>query len=661
MISFAALVAPLLLAAAPLAVGDPPGPSVAPLLIRVPLVRTNQAGNKFGAFRTTKPFKVTVALTDGPLVPGSPLPAQLHLETFTVTPRSSMPGDITVGEISVAGRVDGSVRVMLGTDSDNPLPSDLHQTDVWYTSAVTLINKNGVEKFTFGPSASQLLGLAGITEGRDLAPRSVLLEDPDALRFTSGAVDGAVLTSDENGQASWLQLGTNGLADNSVTLPKMADDSVGSDEIIDGSIGSADIGEGAVGSFEVADESLTADDLGPDSVASAEILDRSIETQDIAEGAVGQFELGDGSVATSELVDGAVTMSKLAINSVGGAQVLDNSLTALDLGPDSVGSSELQANSVGSSEIQTNAVGSDEIAANAVGSSEIANNAVGASEIADGAVGSSEVANNSLTEDDIAANSIGPSEHDEFATGFWNFGFGGFGNVYMAMEIPDSLVDGGFWSGLVIQHKAPAVDGFSLAIGNDPVNAIYHFTVSSNGTINLAGSLTQNDGLAHMLESTDAQQPTLGDVLIIDPSGKRSVKRSQGARTTLVAGVYKEDAGLIASHRDWIEPNGPVLGEGPAMPALTEGGQAQAANARQLYPQDMYEKFADVPVAMSGIVRCKVSTENGAIMPGDLLVTSSTPGHAMRDAAPRPGTILGKALEPLASGTGLIQIMVTLD
>lgn len=39
---------------------------------------------------------------------------------------------------------------------------------------------------------------------------------------------------------------------------------------------------------------------------------------------------------------------------------------------------------------------------------------------------------------------------------------------------------------------------------------------------------------------------------------------------------------------------------------------------------------SEVPLAVVGIVPCKVTTENGPILVGDLLVTSSTPGYAMK-------------------------------
>jgi hypothetical protein len=72
---------------------------------------------------------------------------------------------------------------------------------------------------------------------------------------------------------------------------------------------------------------------------------------------------------------------------------------------------------------------------------------------------------------------------------------------------------------------------------------------------------------------------------------------------------------------------------------------------------------AEVPLAVVGIVPCKASAENGPIERGDLLVTSSTPGHAMKgtDRNRMLGAVVGKALEPLREGKGVIQVLVTLQ
>ncbi len=71
---------------------------------------------------------------------------------------------------------------------------------------------------------------------------------------------------------------------------------------------------------------------------------------------------------------------------------------------------------------------------------------------------------------------------------------------------------------------------------------------------------------------------------------------------------------------------------------------------------------AETPLAIVGIVPTKVS-ENGPIQAGDLLVTSSRAGHAMKrtDRSRMLGAVIGKALEPLRDGTGVTLVLVTLQ
>jgi len=70
-----------------------------------------------------------------------------------------------------------------------------------------------------------------------------------------------------------------------------------------------------------------------------------------------------------------------------------------------------------------------------------------------------------------------------------------------------------------------------------------------------------------------------------------------------------------------------------------------------------------VPIALMGKVYCKVDAQYASIKTGDLLTTSSTPGHAMKagDSLQAFGAIIGKALEPLSEGKSLIPILVTLQ
>ncbi|MFZ1947412.1 MAG: hypothetical protein WAW06_07675, partial [bacterium] len=66
-------------------------------------------------------------------------------------------------------------------------------------------------------------------------------------------------------------------------------------------------------------------------------------------------------------------------------------------------------------------------------------------------------------------------------------------------------------------------------------------------------------------------------------------------------------------------------------------------------------------VTLGSFKAIKVDASYGAIGPGDLLVASLNPGYAMRSESPKPGTIVGKALDRLESGTGTIPVVVTLQ
>lgn len=68
------------------------------------------------------------------------------------------------------------------------------------------------------------------------------------------------------------------------------------------------------------------------------------------------------------------------------------------------------------------------------------------------------------------------------------------------------------------------------------------------------------------------------------------------------------------------------------------------------------------PLALIGKVYCKVDAEFGEIEVGDLLTTSATNGHARKATDPIRGfgAVIGKALEPLSRGRGLIRVLAML-
>jgi len=120
-----------------------------------------------------------------------------------------------------------------------------------------------------------------------------------------------------------------------------------------------------------------------------------------------------------------------------------------------------------------------------------------------------------------------------------------------------------------------------------------------------------------------------GDLLVIDPAGERRLALARRPYSTLVAGIYSTKPGLLATP----------------------------------HQIDDVRVSQEVPLAVVGVVPCKVTAENGPIAVGDLLVTSRTPGHAMKGSnrSRMLGAVVGKALEPLTSGKGVIQVLVTLQ
>jgi len=77
-----------------------------------------------------------------------------------------------------------------------------------------------------------------------------------------------------------------------------------------------------------------------------------------------------------------------------------------------------------------------------------------------------------------------------------------------------------------------------------------------------------------------------------------------------------------------------------------------------LYPETSLDRKA--PLAIIGIVPVKATAAGGEIRPGDMLTSSAVPGTAMRAVRPRAGAVIGKAMEGLIRGEGMIRMLVML-
>jgi hypothetical protein len=181
--------------------------------------------------------------------------------------------------------------------------------------------------------------------------------------------------------------------------------------------------------------------------------------------------------------------------------------------------------------------------------------------------------------------------------------------------------DDGFGNDVQIGSQKSGIT--ALACYNTADNAYMHVYCSSI-TIEGGSDLAE----PFKISSTDGEIPE-GAVVVIDDANPGHLKISDQDYDTHVAGVV--------SGANGIHPGIQMQQQG-----LLDGGKN---------------------VALTGRVYVQADASNGAIRPGDLLTTSSIPGHAMRvtDHARAAGAILGKAMTGLAEGKGMVLVLVTLQ
>jgi len=169
----------------------------------------------------------------------------------------------------------------------------------------------------------------------------------------------------------------------------------------------------------------------------------------------------------------------------------------------------------------------------------------------------------------------------------------------------------------------------------------------------------------------------------IDSQGRVGIGTPRPAADLHVVGDVVVSGNIAAKYQDvaeWVKtpsslPAGTVVvidstGSGGVLPAA-EAYDARVAGVVSDQPGVLLgEGGADkAKIAHSGRVKVKVDAAYGTVAVGDLLVTSPTPGYAMRSTPVavgnammhRPGTLLGKALEPITEGQGEILVLLILQ
>ena len=244
----------------------------------------------------------------------------------------------------------------------------------------------------------------------------------------------------------------------------------------------------------------------------------------------------------------------------------------------------------------------------------------------------------------------------------------------------------------------------------DPTAAV--FTVGSDGTVSSdrayfcglsQGCFNAGTGadLAERIDVTEPVEP--GDVVEIDPHNPKRYRKARGPYSDRVVGVIATQPGITLANRaeelrqiprylgalTLLREAGirPLLGSlletmptpadlrvplrlGVGALSTTGAEEEPRVNLARLIQERRAERgweraAAKLPgrplMALLGRVYVKATAANGPIRPGDLLTTAGKPGYAMRcpDAKRCEGAIVGKALEALPRGEGLILVLVT--
>ena len=230
----------------------------------------------------------------------------------------------------------------------------------------------------------------------------------------------------------------------------------------------------------------------------------------------------------------------------------------------------------------------------------------------------------------------------DFYTGFANrMSIANYGYVGINTTTPQQQLD--------VNGEFLVVDGYGNeqayiggdGVGNDvqvgslnsSISAVAFYNAANNSYMHIYCSSISILGGADLAEpfamSGAGKEIPQGAVVVIDDENPGHLRMSDAPYDTRVAGVVSGANGV-----------NPVI---------------------QLKQQGLLEDGKNV--ALTGRVYVLVDASNGPIKPGDLLTTSSTPGHAMKvnDHARAQGAILGKAMTGLSEGKGMVLVLVTLQ
>ena len=165
----------------------------------------------------------------------------------------------------------------------------------------------------------------------------------------------------------------------------------------------------------------------------------------------------------------------------------------------------------------------------------------------------------------------------------------------------------------------------NITLSGEEKGLLVYGSSEFNGKISLKSS-TKNEfpaGLVEYFEVDETEYIAAGDILSVSEAGNSVLSRSRTKYNPAVIGIVSGNPVVIINN---------------------------TGKEEKVYP-----------VALAGKALCRVDARNNPVKPGDLIVSSDTPGCGMAgkiDSFEKTGTVIGKALDVLNDGIALIPVFI---
>jgi hypothetical protein len=255
------------------------------------------------------------------------------------------------------------------------------------------------------------------------------------------------------------------------------------------------------------------------------------------------------------------------------------------------------------------------------------------------------------------------------------------GNIGIGAATP-GILNAVSFAGYVPLHVQGTGTKF-IVVDSDTPHVGLAINDSSQAVDNRIWGISQVAGGGKLTFSTYTDAGTNSNKMVIDRTGNVGVGTSTPLSKLHVAGDITVDGNINAKYQDvaeWV-PSAQKLEAGTVV-ILDQERSNQVVASVSSYDTMVAGIVSPKPgislgergegkvlVATTGRVKVKVDATRAPIRIGDLLVTSSVAGVAMRSEPVsvsgiqmhRPGTLIGKALESLDKGTGEILVLLSLQ